>query len=172
MALVALERSGRLDTLVTQNIDGLHQLAGSDPSRVVELHGTMQEVICWSCKATFPMGEILDRVRAGEEDPACTEDGGRCGGILKSATISFGQALDPPTLRRAEDAASSSDLMLAVGTSLGVFPAAGLVPLAHRAGSEVVIVNAQATPYDDLASVVLNGSISELLPMIVGSGEP
>ena len=169
-ALVDLERSGRLALLVTQNVDGLHHDAGSDPGRVVEIHGTMREVACLACGARTPMAENLDRVRAGEEDPRCTglAPGGQpCGGMLKSATISFGQALVAADVDRAGAAVDRCDLLLAVGTSLGVYPAAGLVPVAARAGATVVIVNAEPTPYDDLAAVVLRGPISAVLPAIV-----
>jgi NAD-dependent deacetylase len=170
-ALVHLERQGKLHTLVTQNIDGLHELAGSDPTRVVEIHGTMRWVVCWSCGDRRPMQEVLDRVRAGEDDPACLVPvGGQpCGGILKSATISFGQSLVAEDLIRAEAAARSCDLLLAVGSSLTVYPAAGLVPAAFQSGASVVIVNAEPTPYDDLADAVVRASISEVLPAIVGA---
>jgi NAD-dependent deacetylase len=170
-ALVVLERRGVLDTLVTQNIDGLHQAAGTDPDRIVEIHGTMRHAVCLSCSTRTPMPEILDRVRAGEEDPACTEatPRGVCGGILKSATISFGQNLVAEDLVRSEEAARRSDLLLAVGSTLSVYPAAGLVPTAHRAGARVVIVNAQPTDYDAVADVVVAGSISEVLPVIVAA---
>ncbi len=163
LALVRLERSGKLLALVTQNIDELHQMAGSSPDVVVELHGTMRHALCWSCGDRTPMQQVLDRVRAGEEDPHCA-----CGGILKSATISFGQSLDPAVLARAERAATSADLLLAVGTTLSVHPAAGLVPLAWQSGARVVILNAEPTPYDSIAHAVLRGSISEVLPAIVG----
>lgn len=165
LALVDLQRQGRLVALVTQNIDELHQKAGSDPALVVELHGTMHRVKCWACGWEAPMDPTLDRVRAGEEDPACET----CGGILKSATISFGQSLDPETVVRAERAALSCDLLLAVGTSLAVYPAAGLVPLAKQAGAALVIVNAEPTPYDDDADAVVGGSISEVLPKLLAA---
>ncbi|MBC3191526.1 Sir2 family NAD-dependent protein deacetylase [Pseudonocardia sp. C8] len=165
-ALVALERSGRLRALLTQNIDELHQAAGSAPERVVELHGTVHRTRCLSCGALAPMSEALDRVAAGEEDPPCPD----CGGILKSATISFGQALDLDVLRRAQDAAQDCDVLLVVGSSLGVHPAAGLVDVAAAAGADVVIVNAEPTPYDDVATVVLRGGAGELLPRILGGG--
>ncbi len=170
LALVELERQGRLDTLVTQNIDGLHQAAGNDPGLVVEIHGTMREVICLRCGARNQADEALGRVRAGEEDPRCltgAPEGGRCGGILKSATISFGQSLVAADLERAEEAAVRGDLLLAVGTSLGVYPAAGLVPAAAASGAAVVIVNGEPTPYDELADVVVRQPISEALPAIV-----
>ena len=162
-ALVKLERDGRLVALVTQNIDELHQQAGNNGEKVVEIHGSMRRVVCWECGAQGPMQPILERVRGGEEDPACAE----CGGILKSATISFGQNLDPDVLAGAERAARTCDAFLAVGSSLVVYPAAGLVPLAKRSGAALVIVNAEETPFDDIADVVLNGPISELLPQIV-----
>jgi len=170
-ALVALERRGVLDTLVTQNVDGLHQAAGSDPARVIEIHGTMREVMCLSCSARTPMPEVLERVRGGEDDPACVEPSGTgvCGGILKSATISFGQELVAQDLLRAEEAARACDLLLAVGSTLSVYPAAGLVPTAVRAGATVVIVNAEPTEYDAVADVVVRGRIGEVLPLIVGS---
>lgn len=162
-ALVELERQDRLVAIVTQNIDELHQRAGNHPDRVIEVHGTMHRFVCWECGDEGPMQLALERVRAGEEDPGCR----RCGGILKSATISFGQSLDPNTIMRAEMAAISCDVLLAVGTSLGVHPAAGLVPLAREAGAEVVILNGQPTPYDHLAAAVLRGSISDVLPDLV-----
>jgi NAD-dependent deacetylase len=171
-ALVALERRGSLSLLVTQNVDGLHQAAGSDPSLVVEIHGTMREVVCMRCGDRGPAGPTLDRVRSGEEDPSCLAPraaGGTCGGILKSATISFGQQLVAEDLERAEAAVRACDLLLAVGSSLAVHPAAGLVPLATAAGAPVVIVNAEPTPYDHLAAVVLRDRIADVLPAVLSS---
>ena len=162
-ALVDLERLGRLHALVTQNIDGLHQLAGSSPERVIEVHGTMRDVMCMECGWRGPMQATLDRVRAGEEDPDCE----RCGGILKSATISFGQALVPAVIDRAMRAAEEADVLLAVGTSLQVYPVAGAVPLAKAAGARLVIVNAEATPFDDIADAVLRDPIGAVLPAVV-----
>jgi len=162
-ALVELEHRGKLDTLITQNVDGLHQAAGSSPDRVVEVHGTMRDVVCMACGQRAAMERALARVRAGEEDPACRT----CGGILKSATISFGQALVERDLRRAQDAARHCDLMLAIGTTLAVYPVAGVVPVAKEAGARVVIVNAQPTEMDFLADAVLRGSISAILPRLV-----
>jgi NAD-dependent deacetylase len=166
LALVALERRGKLHTLVTQNVDGLHLEAGTDPDLLVEIHGTMRTVVCWTCGDKAPMEVALDRVRAGEADPPCR----RCGGILKSDTIMFEQSLRHDDLVRAEHAARSCDLLLAVGTTLSVYPAAGMVPIAKRSGASVVIVNAEPTDLDDLADVVLRRSISEVLPAIVGVG--
>jgi NAD-dependent deacetylase len=168
-ALVDLERSGRLRTLVTQNIDGLHQKAGSDPARLIEIHGNALDITCLRCQLRRPAASVHDRVRAGEEDPRCQEilaDGSVCDGILKSATISFGQSLVPEDLRAAEAAAAACDLLLAVGSTLGVYPAAGLVPIASRAGAAVVIVNGGPTELGGLADVVVNGSISEILPQL------
>ena len=169
-ALVELERRGVLDTLVTQNVDGLHVAAGHDPERVVEIHGTMREAMCMRCRARFPMRDVLARVRGGEDDPACQEPdlGGACGGILKSATISFGQSLVPEDLDRAEEAARRCDLLLAVGSTLSVYPAAGMVPLAHLSGAPVVIVNGEPTEYDHVAEAVVRAPIGEVLPKIVG----
>jgi NAD-dependent deacetylase len=163
-ALAALGRQGRLHLLVTQNIDGLHQRAGTDPDRVVEIHGTIRDVVCMACGNRAPAGPTLERVAAGESDPACLD----CGGILKSATISFGQSLVPEDLARAEAAARACDLLLAVGTTLAVYPAAGLVPLAASHGAAVVIVNAEPTDFDGLADAVVRQPITTALPLIVG----
>jgi NAD-dependent deacetylase len=165
-ALVELERQGRLHTLITQNIDGLHQKAGSDPEKVVEVHGTIREVGCLDCGERAPMERALERVRAGEEDPECRS----CGGMLKSATISFGQSLVADDLIRAEQAAKACDLMLAVGSTLSVYPICDVVPVAKHFGAAVVIVNAEPTQFDDLADAVVRGSISEVLPAIIGPG--
>jgi NAD-dependent deacetylase len=162
-ALVELERRGLLAALITQNVDGLHQKAGLSPAAVVEIHGTLREVLCMQCDERAPIERALARVRAGEEDPACRS----CGGILKSATISFGQSLVMDDLRRAERAAQSCDLLLAIGTTLAVYPIAGVVPIAKSAGARVAILNAGPTEMDDLADAVLRGSISEILPRLV-----
>jgi NAD-dependent deacetylase len=163
-SIVELQRRGKLHTLVTQNIDELHQDAGTDPERVIEIHGTMRQVMCMQCDERAPMDRVLERVRAGEDDPPCR----RCGGILKSATISFGQNLVARDLERAQRAALTCDLLLAVGSTLSVYPAAGLVPIAKQAGAGVLIVNAEPTAMDELADAVLRGSISEILPAIIG----
>ena len=162
LSLVDLERRGRLHALITQNIDGLHQLAGNSADMVIEVHGTMREVVCMQCGWRGPAGPVLDRVRAGEADPPC--DG--CGGILKSATISFGQALVPAVINRAMRASEECDLLLAVGTSLQVYPVAGAVPLAKSSGARIVIVNAEPTPFDDSADAVFHRPIGEVLPVL------
>lgn len=163
-ALLELEKQDKLHTLITQNVDGLHQKAGSSAGRVVEIHGTIHEVTCLSCADTAPMEVALDRVRAGEEDPECK----RCGGILKSATISFGQGLVEADIDRAMQAAENCDLFLAVGTTLAVYPIAGALPLARRSGARVIIVNGESTAMDELADVVVVGSIAEVLPPMLG----
>jgi NAD-dependent deacetylase len=165
LALVALERRGNLDTLITQNVDGLHQVAGSSPDRVIEIHGTMRVVTCLDCGERAPMERALARVRAGEDDPPCRS----CGGILKSATISFGQGLVQADLLRAQRAAERCDLMLTVGTKLSVYPIAGVVPIAKEAGARVVILNAEPTDMDRLADVILRGQIKDVLPRLVGA---
>jgi NAD-dependent deacetylase len=162
-ALVDLEHAGRLAAILTQNIDGLHQRAGSAPDKVIELHGTMFNTVCLSCDDRREMREALDRVRAGEADPPCL----LCGGLLKSATISFGQPLDVDVLERARVAALTCDLMLAVGSSLTVQPAAGLVGVAASTGAPVVVCNASETPYDQLAEAVLRDPLGEVLPALV-----
>jgi len=164
-ALVTLERRGKLHALITQNIDELHQIAGNSPERVIEVHGTLRQVMCWSCGWRGPMQPVLDRVRAGEEDPRCEQ----CHGILKSDTISFGQQLVPAVIERAMQSAQEAELFLSVGTSLQVYPIAGTVPVARSAGARVVIVNAEPTPYDDIADAALAGSIGEILPRICGA---
>jgi NAD-dependent deacetylase len=169
-ALVELERSRRLDTLVTQNIDGLHQKAGTDPDRVVEIHGTTRDVICLTCGDRQPSEPVHERVRDGEADPSCLvelADGVVCGGILKPATISFGQSLVPEDMMQAESAAVACDLLLAIGSTLAVFPAAGLVPLAVQRGAVLVILNGGPTEMDSLADVVVYGRIGDCLPRMV-----
>lgn len=164
LALVELERRGKLHALITQNIDELHQIAGNSPEKVIEVHGTLRKAMCMSCGWRGPMQETLGRVRAGEEDPRCLA----CGGILKSATISFGQALVPEVIDRAMAVAGQADLLVAVGSTLQVYPVAGVVPAAKAAGAKVAIVNRDPTAMDDIADAVLPGSISEILPRICG----
>ncbi len=163
-SLLRLEVRRKLHLLITQNIDGLHHAAGSDPDRIVEVHGNVREVMCMNCDYRAPMAEALDRVRLGEEDPPCP----RCGGILKSATISFGQNLVIEDIERSNDAAATCDLLLAVGSTLSVFPVARVVPIAKTSGARVVIVNGSPTEMDELADVVVQGSISDVLPRILG----
>src|SRR6185436_16297539 len=165
LALAALEQRGKLHALITQNIDELHQMAGNSLGKVIEVHGTMRKVVCMSCGMTAPMQKALERVRAGEADPPCRD----CGGILKSATISFGQALVPEVIDAAMRAAREADLFFSVGTSLQVYPVAGAVDLARSAGARIVILNAEPTPFDDIADAVFRDSISEILPKLLQS---
>ena len=164
-ALVALERAGRLEAIITQNIDRLHQRAGSAPDRVIEIHGTLFDVDCLDCDRRTSMRENLDRVEAGDIDPSCLA----CGGIQKAATISFGQALRPEVLLRATAASADCDLLLAVGTMLQVQPAAGLVDVAVRAGARLVIVNRDPTPYDSIAHALVRTPIGTVLPRLVAT---
>ena len=163
-ALADLERAGRLHALITQNIDGLHQRAGNSPAKVIEVHGTVHEYICMNCGASGPMQVVLERVRAGEEDPPCTD----CNGILKSATISFGQHLVPEVIERAMEASAEADLFLAIGTTLQVYPVAGAVPRAKSAGARIVIVNDEPTGFDNVADAVLRERIGDVLPALCG----
>ncbi len=162
-SLVALEATGRLELLITQNVDGLHRAAGSDPDRLVEVHGNVREVHCVRCRERWPVAEVAARVEAGEEDPPCE----RCGGILKPAVVFFGEGLDPTDLARAFDAAERCDVFLAVGTSLTVYPIADTALAAVRAGAHLVIVNGEPTALDAVAAVVLRSSISLTLPALV-----
>ncbi len=163
-ALVHLERRGKLHLLITQNVDELHQRAGNSEELVVEIHGTTRKVQCLACDYRDEMEAALARVRAGEEDPPCP----RCGWLLKAATVSFGQSLNPVDLARAERAAVECDLFLAVGTTLAVSPINMTAPIAVRSGARLVIVNGEPTEFDSLADVVVGGSISEVLPVICG----
>jgi NAD-dependent deacetylase len=162
-ALATLEQRGKLHALITQNIDELHQMAGNSPEKVVEVHGTVRKVVCMSCAMTAPMQQALERVRAGEEDPPCRD----CGGILKSATISFGQALVPEVIQRALRVAREADMFFAIGTSLQVYPVAGTFEVAKAAGAKIVILNAEPTPFDKLADAVFREPIGAMLPQLV-----
>ena len=162
-ALARLERRKKLVALITQNVDGLHHAAGSSSAKVVEVHGTLREVACLECSYRDDMQIALNRVRQGEEDLDCPE----CGGILKSATISFGQSLVQRDLLRAEVAAQNCDLMIAIGTTLAVYPVAAVVPAAQRVGAKIAIINAEPTEMDHLADLVIRESISEVLSIAV-----
>ncbi len=165
ICILDLEVAGRLCGVVTQNIDGLHQAAGLGEEKVVELHGTMWRSRCLSCGERREMSETLDRVRAGDPDPSC----GNCGGVLSSDTVGFGEKLDPLLLQRAEEILGEAEVVVAVGSSLTVHPAAGLVARAAMGHADLVICNGQPTPYDALASLVVPGDVSETLPAILGS---
>ncbi|MBB6121282.1 SIR2 family NAD-dependent protein deacylase [Nocardiopsis algeriensis] len=161
-ALARLEGTGRLRALITQNIDGLHQLGGLPADRVIEVHGTMLRVMCMACGLRTPSATVLARLDE-ESDPRCVE----CGGIQKSDTISFGQRLDPEVVEEASRAARECDVFLAVGTSLTVHPVAGLCDVAMMGRASLVIVNAEPTPYDDYAGAVVHDSIGRVVPALV-----
>ncbi len=161
-ALVALEARGKLHALITQNIDGLHQRAGLPDTKVIEVHGTLHTVMCLNCGWRGPMQQTLDRVRAGEEDPVCLT----CSGLLKSDTISFGQQLIPEVIDRALRVASEGDLFIAIGSTLQVYPVAAAVPRALDAGARLLIINAEATQFDDVADAVIRMPIGEVLPRL------
>lgn len=163
LAIADLERQGRLHALITQNIDGLHQAAGVDPHRVIEVHGTVRFTRCMSCEDSRDMREALDRVRSGEDDPPCLV----CGGIIKSDTISFGQSLVPDVIDRAMRAAANCDLLLAVGSMLSVYPVANCVPIAAQSGATVVILNGGPTEMDHIAEHVIHAQIADALPALL-----
>ncbi|MFI6289851.1 SIR2 family NAD-dependent protein deacylase [Streptomyces sp. NPDC051018] len=164
LAVAELERRpGYAVRVITQNVDGLHQLAGMPERKVLELHGTARTVVCTRCEARSSMEEALTRVEAGEDDPPCLA----CGGILKSATVMFGERLDPAVLSQAMTVAKASEVFIAVGTSLQVQPAASLTGMAAEGGARVVIVNAEATPYDEVADEVVREPIGTALPRLL-----
>src|SRR5215216_5893175 len=162
LALARLQSAGRLSYVVTQNIDGLHQKAGSDPERTIELHGTAHRVRCLDCGASWPADQIQTRLEL-EPVPTCE----RCGGMIRAATVLFGQAMPEDALRRAFAVARSSDLMLVVGSSLIVQPAARLPQIAVAGGAQVAIVNNAPTPLDSLANVVVRSSAGAVLSALV-----
>jgi len=169
-AIVAFERTGKLTALVTQNTDGLHLKAGSDPAVVIEVHGHSRTTRCLRCGAETPTAVILERVAAGDTDPHCSApaSGEPCGGILKTAVVSFGQPMPQGDFARAQYLATTCDVLVCVGSTLKVLPVANLVPVAVSRGARLVIINADPTPYDDLADVVVRGDISTILGPVLG----
>ncbi|MFJ6985628.1 MULTISPECIES: SIR2 family NAD-dependent protein deacylase [unclassified Streptomyces] len=164
-AVVDLERAGVPVRVITQNVDGLHQLAGLPARKVLELHGSARSFVCTRCHARGPMQDALARVEAGEEDPPCLE----CGGILKSATVFFGERLDPVVLGQALAVAKACQVFLAVGTTLQVQPAAGLAGVAADHGARLIVVNAEPTPYDARADEVVREPIGTALPRLLAA---
>jgi NAD-dependent deacetylase len=160
-ALAELERAAKLRAVITQNTDGLHQKAGS--SRVIELHGSSHSVVCLDCEERFARSEI-DRINLEQCPPQCPACGGQ---YLKPTVVMFGEPLPEDALREAQRLALSSDLLLIVGSSLQVYPAAGIPRLARENGADLLIVNAEPTPFDDYAAAVLFGKAGEILPEIV-----
>ncbi|MFI1456761.1 SIR2 family NAD-dependent protein deacylase [Streptomyces roseus] len=163
LAVAELERAGTPVRVVTQNVDGLHQLAGMPPRKVFELHGTARAVVCTACRARSGMEEALARVAAGDPDPACAA----CGGILKPATVMFGERLDPQVLAQAVAVAKGCQVFIAAGSTLQVQPAASLAGMAAEAGARLIIVNAEETPYDPLADEVIREPIGTALPALL-----
>ena len=163
-ACVALEQAGKLDTLVTQNIDGLHALAGSNRERLVEIHGNAREVACLTCETRTPTEAHLQRFAQTQTPPRC-----ECGGWLKPATISFGQALDASALRRASEAAERCDLVLALGSTLSVYPAAGIALLAAERGVPYAVINQGATDHDAFATLRLDADVVDVFPRAVAA---
>ncbi|MCI0339022.1 MAG: NAD-dependent deacylase [Acidobacteria bacterium] len=163
LAFVELERQGKLRAMITQNIDGLHQNAGTHPDLVIELHGTTTEAACLTCNERITMDEAVRRVEEGELAPECD----LCGGVLKPATISFGQAMPAREMQLAVEASRDCDVFLAVGSSLVVYPAAALPELAKRSGAALIIINRTPTPMDDIADLVINDEIGKTLPELI-----
>lgn len=164
LAFASLEKQGKLDCLITQNIDGLHQRAGNSPDRIIELHGTTVEAVCLACGDRIGMDEAVARVQAGEAAPECKV----CGGFLKPATISFGQPMPEAAMQRAAAAAAACEIFLAVGSSLVVQPAASLPLLAKQSGAVLILINRDPTPLDEMADALINAEIGEVLPQLVG----
>jgi NAD-dependent protein deacetylase/lipoamidase len=169
-ALVLFERTGKLKALITQNIDGLHVAAGSNPELVLEVHGNSRLSRCLRCGAELPTPVVLDRVAAGELDPHCRVIVGDvvCDGLLKTAVVSFGQSLPVDVFARAEYLAKSCELLICIGSTLEVHPVSGLVPKALARGARLVIVNADPTPYDGDADAVVRGDIPTVLGPLLG----
>jgi NAD-dependent deacetylase len=166
-ALVELERRGKLLAMITQNIDGLHQRAGNSPEKVIELHGTMLHAECLSCRKRIPMDEAMARVEAGESAPGCRD----CGGMLKPATVSFGQSMPAIEMEMAAIASQQCEVFIAVGSSLVVYPAASFPEIAKQTGAVLIIINRTPTPLDDIADLVINQEIGKALPRLVLSPE-
>ena len=164
-AIVDVHLMGKLSSVITQNVDGLHQAAGIPDDMVVEVHGTSRFGRCWNCGDRRPMEEFVARVRAGDPDPHCE----LCGGVVKSDAILFEQALVPEVIDRAFEEAASCDLLVAVGSTLQVSPANGVVPEARRAGATVVIINGEPTVMDGYAHRVIVGSITPVLQAVVAA---
>lgn len=162
-AVAELERSGVPVRVITQNVDGLHQLAGMPARKVLELHGSARSVVCVGCHSRMPMEDALARVEAGEDDPPCLE----CGGVLKSATVMFGERLDPVVLGEAVAISKACQIFIAVGSSLQVQPAAGLAGVAADHGARLIIVNAEPTPYDERADEIVREPIGTALPEVL-----
>ncbi|MBI1765661.1 MAG: Sir2 family NAD-dependent protein deacetylase [Acidobacteria bacterium] len=164
LAFAELERQARLAALITQNIDGLHQRAGNSAEAVIELHGTMTAAECLSCRLRIPMDEALARIAAGDPAPECEE----CGGLLKPATISFGQPMPGLPMQMAAIAAQTCEVFIAAGSSLVVYPAASFPEIAKESGATLIIINRTETPLDGMADLVVREEIGQALPKLIG----
>jgi NAD-dependent deacetylase len=163
-ALASLYRAGKVLGVVTQNIDNLHQASGIAPEHVIELHGNTTYALCLDCEQRYEVSWVRERMEAGN---GCAPDCPTCGGYIKTATISFGQAMPDAAMRRAEELTSSCDLFLAIGSSLVVWPAAGFPLMAKRNGARLIIINREPTDFDDIADLVVRGDIGTVLEPFV-----
>lgn len=152
LGIVELDRMGKLACVITQNIDGLHQKAGLPDTKVIEIHGTMKWVVCLKCAKRYPREEIEKRLDSGIKIPVCDD----CSGIVKPATISFGQPMPERETREAEAASAACDLFMVIGSSLVVYPAAQMPVLAKRSGARLIIINMTPTPHDSYADLIIN----------------
>jgi len=166
-AIAELEKIGKLDCLITQNVDNLHQMAGTSGGKIFELHGNMREAVCLSCRRRFSMDEIRQRVRSGDEVPECSF----CRGILKPAGVFFGEPLPQRELKEATECSRKSDVFMVVGSTLMVYPAALMPQYALQSGAKLIIINLSETPLDHRASILLKGKAGEILPQIVSKAK-
>ncbi len=164
LAFADLERRGKLSAMITQNIEGLHQRAGNRPEKVIELHGTMVAAECLSCFDRMPLDVAIERIAHGDAAPACE----KCGGMLKPATVSFGQSMPALEMEMAAVVSQECEVFIAVGSSLQVYPAASFPELAKQSGATLIIINRTETPLDDLADLVIREEIGQALPRLVG----
>jgi NAD-dependent deacetylase len=163
LAIAELEKLGKLDCVITQNIDGLHHKAGNSKEKIIELHGTAMYVTCLNCKKRYDREEIQERLRKGTKVPYCDD----CAGPLKPATISFGQSMPERETEEAYQRSSASDLFIVIGSSLVVQPAASMPMVAKRNGAKLVIINRDSTPYDDRADMVIHGQAGSTMAGIL-----
>jgi len=158
-AVTELHKMGKLDAVITQNTDGLHQKSGTPDEKVLELHGTMHWVDCLDCRKRYPREDVHQMMLAGQDVPRC----GTCNGILKPATVAYGQSLPQREMEESEDAAERCDLLIGAGSSMVVYPAAQMPIIAKRSGAKLVIINLGDTPHDHLADIVINEKTGEVL---------
>jgi len=164
MAIATLDMKGVLSAVITQNVDGLHQSSGIDNEKIIEIHGNATRAACIDCQFWVPMEPILENFKQNEEPPVCE----KCGGLMKSATISFGQNMPELAMKKAYKAAKNCDLFLVLGSSLVVYPAADLPLIAKKNNSTLVIVNQEQTDHDQFADLVINDEIGSVLGSAVG----